>query len=130
VPGEVLNALFLSLMPFRLTQHKYVRLLAATAISARWRLRAHGEMDFRQPAAGRGCAGAVRQVVLSGEPPGPRDAAIGGRSVDLGEIRQPVLNLYALGITRPAGCLGGHARYLGSADYTGCGIDTGTSACM
>ncbi|TLY97482.1 MAG: alpha/beta fold hydrolase, partial [Gammaproteobacteria bacterium] len=27
VPGEVLNALFLSLMPFRLTQHKYVRVL-------------------------------------------------------------------------------------------------------
>src|SRR5256885_15162758 len=27
VPGEVLNGLFLSLMPLRLTQHKYVRLL-------------------------------------------------------------------------------------------------------
>src|SRR5207248_10178919 len=31
VPGEALNGLFLALMPFRLTQQKYVRLLAGNS---------------------------------------------------------------------------------------------------
>src|SRR6202043_2674539 len=74
------------------------------------RLRAHGEMDFRQPAAGRGRAGAVRPVVLPGEPPGPRDAAVrwpqGGPGRDSPAGAQ---SLGAQGSHRPAGCLGGHA---------------------
>src|ERR1700682_2912302 len=51
---------------------------------------------------------------------------IGGRRVDLGEIGQPVLNLYALeDHIVPPDASAAMQRYLGSADYTACGIDTG-----
>ena len=53
VPGELLNALFLSLMPFRLTSQKYVDLLDQIDDPRRAReFPAHGEVDLRQPGSG------------------------------------------------------------------------------
>jgi polyhydroxyalkanoate synthase len=127
VPGELLNALFLSLMPFRLMQQKYVRLLTGRADQRavedfvrmeRW--------IFDSPAQS---AAALTQFVrwfyqenrlIRGT------LQLGGRSVDLKSVRQPLLNLYASGdhIVPPAASAA-MGRYVGSRDYTACAIDTG-----
>src|SRR5262249_15296451 len=97
VPGEVLNNLFLSLLPFRLTQHKYVRLLAGNGDQKaiddfvrmeRW-------IFDGPPQAALALAQFVRWFyqenrLMAGT------LRLGGRHVDLRTIRQPVLNLYAL----------------------------------
>jgi polyhydroxyalkanoate synthase len=127
VPGEVLNALFLSLMPFRLMQHKYVRLLAGNCDQRavddfvrmeRW-------IFDSPPQAAVALAQFVRWFYQENRL-ARGTLRIGGRRVDLGEIHQPVLNLYALGDhIVPPDASAAMQRYLGSADYTGCGIDTG-----
>lgn len=127
VPGELLNALFLALMPVRLAQQKYVRLL----------LDDRGERaieDFVRmekwifdspPQAGAALAQFVRWFyqenrLVRGT------LMLGGRAVRLRDIRQPVLNLYALEdhIVPPSASsvLG---EYIGSRDYSCCAIATG-----
>src|SRR5437763_8830 len=127
VPGEALNGLFLALMPFRLTQQKYVRLLAGNSDQ-------RGLEDFVRmerwlfdspPQAAVALAEFVRWFyqenrLIRGT------LRIGGKRVDLAAIVQPVLNLYALGDhIVPPGASAAMERCLGSRDYTGCGIDTG-----
>jgi polyhydroxyalkanoate synthase len=120
VPGDMLNALFLSLMPFRLTSQKYVGLLdqiddpdalANFLRMEKWIFDSPdqpGEM-FRQFMTwfikeNRLVRGAVE---------------LGGRRVDLARVTMPVLNVYALqdhlvppSASRPLGDL------VGSDDYT------------
>ena len=127
VPGELLNGLFLSLMPFRLTQQKYVRLLTGRADQRavddfvrmeRW-------IFDSPPQAAVALAQFVRWFyqenrLLRGT------LELGGRAVDLKEVRAPLLNLYASAdhIVPPAASAV-MGRHVGSADYTGCAIDTG-----
>ncbi len=127
VPGEMLNALFLGLMPFRLMQEKYVRLLTSRhdqrAIEDFVRME---KWIFDSPAqAGTALAQFIRwfyqenRLVRGG-------LEIAGRQVTLRAIRQPLLNLYALGDhIVPAAACAALRHHVGSKDYTEQGIPTG-----
>ena len=127
VPGELLNALFLSLMPFRLTQQKYVRLLTGRADQRAVEdfVRMERWIFDSPPQAAMALTQFVRWFyqenrLIRGT------LELGGRAVDLKSVRAPVLNLYARAdhIVPPAACEG-LGRYVGSRDYTACAIDTG-----
>jgi polyhydroxyalkanoate synthase len=127
VPGELLNGLFLALMPLRLTQQKYVRLLTGQpdqrAVEDFVRME---KWIFDSPPQS---AAALAQFVrwFYQENRLMRDTlSIGGRRVRLSEIRQPLLNLYALeDHIVPASASAVLGERTGSHDYTGCGIATG-----
>jgi polyhydroxyalkanoate synthase subunit PhaC len=127
VPGELLNGLFLALMPLRLTQQKYVRLLTGQpdqrAVEDFVRME---KWIFDSPAQS---AAALAQFIrwFYQENRLVRDTlSIGGRRVRLGEIRQPLLNLYALeDHIVPASASARLGDCAGSRDYTGCAIATG-----
>jgi len=127
VPGEALNRLFLALMPLRLTQQKYVRLLAGNSDQRALEdfVRMERWIFDSPPQAAVALAEFVRWFyqenrLIRGT------LRIGGKRVDLAAIVQPVLNLYALGDhIVPPGASAAMERCLGSRDYTGCGIDTG-----
>ncbi|HEV3286102.1 MAG TPA: hypothetical protein VG011_05075, partial [Steroidobacteraceae bacterium] len=127
VPGEVLNALFLGLMPFRLTQEKYVRLLTG-------RPEQRAVEDFVRmerwifdspPQAGAALAQFVRwfyqeNAFVHGT------LRIAGERVDLARVHQPLLNLYALDDhIVPPDASAALKRYIGSRDYTEHAIRTG-----
>ena len=127
VPGQMLNGLFLALMPFRLTQQKYIRLLTANSDQRAVEdfVRMEKWIFDSPPQAAAALAQFVRWFyqenrLIRGT------LEIAGRKVNLRAIRQPVLNLYALDdhIVPPAACavLGQH---IGSRDYTACAIATG-----
>ncbi len=127
VPGELLNALFLALMPLRLMQQKYVRLL--TSQPDQRALEDFVRMEkwiFDSPPQN---AAALAQFVrwFYQENRLVRGTLrIGGTPVSLGDIRQPVLNLYALeDHIVPASASEALADHVGSRDYTGCAIATG-----
>jgi polyhydroxyalkanoate synthase subunit PhaC len=120
IPGELLNALFLGLMPFRLTSQKYVDLLDQiddhTALENFLRMEKWifdspdqpGEM-FRQFMSAM-----VKENRLC---KGTLDIA--GRRVDLRQITMPVLNIFAAqdhlvppSASRPLG------KLVGTRDYT------------
>jgi polyhydroxyalkanoate synthase len=127
VPGELLNGLFLALMPLRLTQQKYVRLLMSQpeqrAIEDFVRME---KWIFDSPPQ---CAAALSQFVrwFYQENRLVRDTlSLGGRRVSLAAIRQPLLNLYALeDHIVPASASLALGKHIGSRDYTGCPIATG-----
>jgi polyhydroxyalkanoate synthase subunit PhaC len=127
VPGEMLNALFLALMPLRLAQQKYLRLLGGNPDQRAIEdfVRMEKWIFDSPPQAAAALAQFVRWFyqenrLVRGT------LEIGGRAVDLGHIRQPVLNLYASGDhIVPAEAAALMQRYLGSRDYTGSAIDTG-----
>ena len=127
VPGELLNALFLSLMPFRLTQQKYVRLLTGRSDQRAVEdfVRMERWIFDSPPQAALALTQFVRWLyqenrLLRGT------LALGGRTVDLTRVRQPLLNLYASAdhIVPPAASAV-MGRCVGSRDYTACAIDTG-----
>ena len=127
VPGELLNGLFLSLMPLRLAQQKYVRLLTSNpdqrAVEDFVRME---KWIFDSPPQN---AAALAQFVrwFYQENRLVRDTlSIGGRRVSLREIRQPLLNLYALeDHIVPASASMALGEYVGSRDYSGCAIASG-----
>jgi polyhydroxyalkanoate synthase subunit PhaC len=127
VPGEVLNALFLSLMPFRLAQQKYVRLLAGRAGQQAIEdfVRMEKWIFDSPPQAAAALAQFVRwfyqeNQLLHGT------LRIGGRAVSLGQLRQPILNLYAThDHIVPAAASEAMQRCVGSSDYTACAFETG-----
>jgi poly[(R)-3-hydroxyalkanoate] polymerase subunit PhaC len=127
VPGEVLNALFLALMPLRLAQHKYVRLLAENPDERTLEdfVRMEKWIYDSPPQAAAALAQFVRWFyqenrLVHGT------LEIGARAVRLRDVRQPLLNLYALHdhIVPAAACapLGALA---GSRDYSAAAIATG-----
>ena len=127
VPGEVLNGLFLSLMPFRLTQQKYVRLLTEQSDQRAVEdfVRMERWIFDSPPQAAAALAQFVRWFyqenrLIRGT------LAIGGRRVSLKDVRQPLLNLYALDdhIVPPEACAA-LERYVGSRDYTAYAVPTG-----
>jgi polyhydroxyalkanoate synthase len=127
VPGELLNGLFLALMPVRLTQHKYVRLLLGSADerSIEDFVRMEKWIFDSPPQAGKALAQFVRWFYQE-------NGFIAGtlclrdRAVRLADIRVPVLNLYALEdhIVPPAASAA-LAQHVGSADYSAFAIATG-----
>jgi polyhydroxyalkanoate synthase len=127
VPGELLNGLFLALMPLRLTQQKYVRLLTGQpdqrAVEDFVRME---KWIFDSPPQS---AAALAQFVrwFYQENRLVRDTlSIGGRRVSLRDIGQPLLNLYALeDHIVPASASRVLGECIGSRDYTGCAIATG-----
>ncbi len=127
VPGELLNLLFLALMPFKLTQQKYVNLLQGQADRAQlenfMRMEKWIFDSPDQPAT------AFREFVqwffkenrlLRGE------LTIGGRTVLLKNVTCPVLNIYAKNdhLVPPSASipLGAH---VGSKDYESLAVDVG-----
>jgi polyhydroxyalkanoate synthase subunit PhaC len=127
VPGEWLNALFVSLLPFRLTSQKYMTLSDhlddPKAVKNFLRME---KWIFDSPdQAGEMFRQFMTQFVREN-----RLAAgtlqLGGRAVDLKQIDMPLLNIYALqdhlvppSASRPL------ARLTGSADYTAHEFDGG-----
>lgn len=127
LPGVSLTGLFFALSPFRLMQQKYAALTAYTPDADAMEL--FGRMERwildspDQPAL------AFSQFLrwLYQENRLVRGTLrVGGRPIDLKRIRQPILNVYA---TRdhivPPSATTALRRYVGSADYTEYGVDTG-----
>jgi polyhydroxyalkanoate synthase len=127
VPGECLNGLYLSLMPFRLTQQKYVDMVQGGADQRQ--LENFMRMErwiFDSPDQP---AEALRQFIqwfyqenrlVNGS------AALGGQRIDLKRIVQPVLNIYASKdhLVPPSASVP-LARLVGTADYTAHAVDVG-----
>ena len=127
VPGEVLNALFLALSPVRLSQQKYVRLLAAGADQRAIEdfVRMEKWIFDSPPQAAAALAQFVRWFYQENRM-FRGTLEIGGRPVKLRDIRQPVLNLYATqDHIVPAAAAAAMQECLGSKDYESCAIDTG-----
>ncbi len=127
VPGEVLNGLFLALMPFRLTQQKYVRLLTGRpdqrAVEDFVRME---RWIFDSPPQAAAALGQFVRWFYQENALVRGSLRIRGRGVDLRRIRQPLLNLYALQdhIVPPDACES-VGRYVGSRDYTAYAVQTG-----
>jgi polyhydroxyalkanoate synthase subunit PhaC len=127
MPGTVLNSLFVALMPLRLAQQKYVRLLTG-------RLEQAAIDDFVRmekwifdspPQSAAALAQYVRWFYQENRLIGGT-LELAGRPVRLAAVRQPVLNLYALEdhIVPPAAAVA-LARHVGSRDYSAQGFATG-----
>jgi polyhydroxyalkanoate synthase subunit PhaC len=127
VSGDVLNQLFLSLMPFRLTQQKYVDLLAANPdrASAENFMRVE-QWIFDSPDQ----AGAAFREFVTWFYQENRLAQnrleISGRNADLRELRVPILNLIGKRdhLVPPAASLA-LRELVGSRDYTALEFDLG-----
>lgn len=127
VPGGMLNMAFLSLMPFRLTQQKYVGLIDLLDNSRE--LENFMRMEkwiFDSPDQAGAAFGEFIRWFYQENRLIEGTLEIGGRKVDLAKVRQPVLNLYALRdhIVPPSASVALGAR-IGSTDYSAAGIDTG-----
>jgi polyhydroxyalkanoate synthase len=127
VPGEVLNAAYVSLMPFRLLQQKYVHLLAAGDDQAQMEnfMRMEKWIFDSPDQAGAAFREFARWLfqenrLLKGT------LQIGGQAVDLRRIVQPVLNIYGKQdhLVPPAASLA-LQPLVGSSDYTALGLDVG-----
>ena len=127
VPGEVLNGLFLSLMPLRLAQQKYVRLLTGGADQRAVDdfVRMEKWIFDSPPQAAAALAQFVRWFYQENRL-AHGTLEIGGKPVNLRDIRQPVLNLYATqDHIVPAAAAAAMGRCIGSEDYESHAIDTG-----
>jgi polyhydroxyalkanoate synthase subunit PhaC len=120
VPGNVLNAVYVALMPFRLLQQKYINILDADGDHAqienfvrmeKWIFDSPDQAGeaFRQFARWFFQENRLLEGTL----------AIGGRPVDLKRITQPVLNIFGLQdhLVPPAASQP-LERLTGSSDYT------------
>jgi polyhydroxyalkanoate synthase len=127
VSGDVLNQLFLALMPFRLTQQKYVELLAGSPDPARLEnfMRVEKWIFDSPDQAGAAFQEFVRWFYQENRLVQKR-LAIGGRDVDLHALKMPILNLIG---TRdhlvPPEASAALQRLVGSEDYTALEFDLG-----
>lgn len=127
VPGDVLNAAYVSLMPFRLLQQKYVDLLGSGESQAQVdNFMRMEKWIFDSPDQ---AGAAFREFsnwfykenrLLKGT------LEIGGQRVDLRRITQPVLNVYGKQdhLVPPAASTA-MQNLLGSSDYLALGMDVG-----
>lgn len=131
VPGDALNALFVSLMPFRLTQQKYVHLLASVtgteagrdALASFMRVE---EWIFDSPdQAGAAFGEFVRWFYQENRLLQNR-VEIAGRKVDLGKLEMPILNLIGKrDHLVPPAASAALKSLVGSDDYTAIEFDLG-----
>jgi polyhydroxyalkanoate synthase len=96
IPGELLNAAFVALMPFRLTMHKYLALIdgADDPRQLETFLRMEQWIQDSPDQAGAAFRDFVtlffqRNALMDGT------AVLAGRPVDLGRVQMPLLNIYA-----------------------------------
>jgi polyhydroxyalkanoate synthase len=127
VPGELLNAAYVALLPFRLSQQKYVALVDqlddARAVEnfvrmEKWIFDSPDQAGeaFRQFAK---WLFQENRLVLG-------TLELGGRRVDLRAIEQPVLNVYGRHdhLVPPSASIP-LQRYVGTADYTALELEVG-----
>jgi polyhydroxyalkanoate synthase len=127
VPGELLNAAFLALMPFRLLQQKYVQLLDGALDAARAENFVRMEQwIFDCPGQAGAAFGQFVRWLYQENRLVAGTLELGGRCVELGRIRQPVLNIYGRrdhivppSATEPLG------RLIGSPAYSALALDLG-----
>jgi polyhydroxyalkanoate synthase len=127
VSGDTLNQLFLSLMPFRLTQQKYVDLLAGSPDKARLENFMRVEQWIFDSPDQAGAA--FREFVMwfYQENRLAQDRLeIGGRKVDLRSLRVPILNLIGKRdhLVPPQASIALQGL-MGSDDYTALEFDLG-----
>jgi polyhydroxyalkanoate synthase len=127
VPGDVLNAAYVSLMPFRLMQQKYVNLLDASDDQAqidnfmrmeKWIFDSPDQAGeaFRQFTRWFFQENRLMKGTLE----------IGGQKVDLRRIMQPVLNIYGKqDHLVPPSASTPLEGLIGSQDYAALGLDVG-----
>jgi polyhydroxyalkanoate synthase len=127
VPGEVLNAAYVSLLPFRLLQQKYVNLLDTGSDQAQMdNFMRMEKWIFDSPdQAGAAFAQFTRWFfqenrLLKGT------LEIGGRKVDLKNIKQSVLNIYGKqDHLVPPSASTALEPLVGTTDYVALGLDVG-----
>jgi polyhydroxyalkanoate synthase subunit PhaC len=127
LPGELLNAVFLALMPFRLMQQKYVRLLAGSADARVVEdfVRMEKWIFDSPPQAAAALAQFIRWFYQENRlVRGTLELA--GQRVSLSAVHAPLLNLYALeDHIVPAAASRALGEHVGSRDYGACEIATG-----
>jgi polyhydroxyalkanoate synthase subunit PhaC len=127
VSGEALNQLFLSLMPFRLTQQKYMQLLDKGFDSARFENFMRVEQWIFDSPDQAGAA--FREFVLwfyQENRLAHNTLEIAGRKVDLHALRLPILNLIGKrDHLVPPESSAALQRLVGSDDYTALELDLG-----
>jgi polyhydroxyalkanoate synthase subunit PhaC len=126
-PGELMNALYLSLIPFRLTQSKYVELLERVD-DAQYQEHFMRMEKWRCDCPDQAAA-ALAQFVkwfYQENRLARGTLRLGRRKVNLAHIVQPVLNIYATRdhIVPPRASIP-LRRMIGSSDYTEFASDTG-----
>ncbi len=127
VSGDVLNQLFLALMPFRLTQQKYVDLFAGSPDPARLEnfMRVEKWIFDSPDQAGAAFQEFVRWFYQENRLVQKR-LAIGGRDVDLHALQMPILNLIGKrDHLVPPEASAALQRLVGSEDYTALEFDLG-----
>jgi len=127
VSGDILNQLFLSLMPFRLTQQKYVDLLAGSPDRARLENFMRVEQWIFDSPDQAGAA--FREFVVwfyQENRLAQNRLEIAGRKVDLNTLRLPILNLIGKRdhLVPPQASIA-LQRLIGSDDYTAIEFDLG-----
>ena len=125
--GDLLNMVFLSLKPFRLAQQKYIHMLDTLDDADAMRMFMRMEKwIFDSPAlAGRAFREFAREFYQRNGL--VRNAiTIGGRQVELGRLKMPVLNIYAENdhLVPPAASLA-LGQHVGTGDYTALGFPGG-----
>ncbi len=127
VPGHLLNLLFLSLAPFRLGSYKYVALVARNPEQATIEQFVRIEQwIFDNPAQSAAALTEFVRWFYQGNGLIRGSVVLGGKAVDLKQIVQPVLNVYAVrDHLVPAGASAVMRQHIGSSDYTCCPVDTG-----
>jgi polyhydroxyalkanoate synthase len=127
VSGDLLNQLFLALMPFRLNHQKYVDLLTGSPDPARLEnfMRVEKWIFDSPDQAGAAFQEFVRWFYQENRLVQKR-LAIGGRDIDLRALKMPILNLIG---TRdhlvPPEASAALQRLVGSEDYTALEFDLG-----
>jgi len=127
VSGETMNRLFLSLMPFRLTQQKYVKLLSAAPDPRQIEHFVRMERWIFDSPDLAGCALREFAAWFYQENRLVRGGLrIGERPVELAALRCPVLNIYgSRDHLVPPAASAALERLVGGADYTGREFDLG-----
>ncbi len=127
VSGEALNQLYLSLMPFRLTQQKYMHLLAGGLDSTRIENFMRVEQWIFDSPDQAGAAFREFVVWLYQENRLVHNTLeIAGRKVDLHALRMPILNLIGKrDHLVPPEASAALRRLVGSGDYTALELDLG-----
>jgi polyhydroxyalkanoate synthase len=127
VSGEVLNQLFLALMPFRLTQHKYVEMMSQPTDPVQLQnfLRVEQWIFDSPDQAGAAFGEFVTELYQQNRLIG-NQLQIAGRRIDLSSLQMPILNLIGKRdhLVPPAAsrALG---AVVGSRDYTALELDLG-----
>jgi polyhydroxyalkanoate synthase len=127
VSGEILNQLFLALMPFRLTQHKYVELMSQAPDAAQLRnfLRVEQWIFDSPDQAGAAFREFVTWLYQENRLV-KNQLEIGGRRIDLRKLRMPILNLIGKRdhLVPPAASRA-LAAVVGSKDYSALELELG-----